>query len=498
MHSSKKTMFKNASALMISQIITWSLSLALMVFLPRYLGAAASGQLAFAYSLWAIAGVLISFGMDTYLTKEISRHPERTSELVGTSVILRVLFFILSFSCMSFYVHMMKYPPITITVVYLVGISVLLGQISITCQSVLYGLERMEYVSFGVIAGKLVSTVLGITLLIVGYRLFAIAIVGIIAMATEMLMVSGFLHRQHRLRLRFRLREMLLMIKASTPYLLSALIVTVYFETDVLLLSILVNETEVGWYSVAMRLTATFMFFPSIFTTVLFPVIARRYADDREGSFRVMRRSFDLMLLIGVPIGLGVLSIAKPLVLLLFGSEFEQSGMIVMIMGAALIFTYLSTMFGRFVIATDRVNQWTMVIVVAVIATIVMDIYLIPWCHRVFGIGAMAGAISYLLTEFGMVATGILLLPRGTFAWSNVRTAVLSIGSGAVMVLACWWAHDMLLPITIAIGACTYISLILLTRAIPREEIDMLMEVARNLSGRFRRPKAESPGITGV
>ena len=63
---------KNASILMATQLITWALSLLLVVFLPRYLGAAAVGQFAIAGSIWAIMGMLVGFGMDTLLMKEIA------------------------------------------------------------------------------------------------------------------------------------------------------------------------------------------------------------------------------------------------------------------------------------------------------------------------------------------------------------------------------------------------------------------------------------------
>jgi hypothetical protein len=54
---------KNASILMATQLITWALSLLLVVFLPRYLGAAAVGQFAIAGSIWAIMGMLVGFGV---------------------------------------------------------------------------------------------------------------------------------------------------------------------------------------------------------------------------------------------------------------------------------------------------------------------------------------------------------------------------------------------------------------------------------------------------
>ena len=73
-----RTIAKNASVLMASQVITWGLTILLTIFLPRYLGVSAVGQFHLANSLWAIGAILASFGMDLLVTKEIARDAGRT------------------------------------------------------------------------------------------------------------------------------------------------------------------------------------------------------------------------------------------------------------------------------------------------------------------------------------------------------------------------------------------------------------------------------------
>ena len=68
-----RTIAKNASVMMISQLVTWGLTIVLTIFLPRYLGAAALGQFHLANSLWAILAIAVTFGMEILLTKEIAR-----------------------------------------------------------------------------------------------------------------------------------------------------------------------------------------------------------------------------------------------------------------------------------------------------------------------------------------------------------------------------------------------------------------------------------------
>jgi O-antigen/teichoic acid export membrane protein len=83
MNNSVKTITKNASVLMLSQLITWGMALVLMIFLPRYLGAVGVGKFQLATSLWAIVSIVVSFGMDTYMTREIARMPEKASQFLA-------------------------------------------------------------------------------------------------------------------------------------------------------------------------------------------------------------------------------------------------------------------------------------------------------------------------------------------------------------------------------------------------------------------------------
>src|SRR3954471_6970371 len=124
MNGAGTKVLKNASILMTSQLVTWALSLLLTIFLPRYLGATAVGEFAIANSIWAIMGMLIGAGIDTFLTKQIAREPERTPQLVGTALLLRVIFFIVSCGVVALYIQFMAFPSSTSTIIWIIGGSV--------------------------------------------------------------------------------------------------------------------------------------------------------------------------------------------------------------------------------------------------------------------------------------------------------------------------------------------------------------------------------------
>lgn len=465
------------------------------IFMPRYLGAVGVGKIQFAVSLWMMLSVLITCGTDVLLSKEIARNPERTPELFGNAVVLRCLVFVLVYGALAATLYFFAYPLTTIYVTGIIGFACLGWQLSGACQAILQGLERMEIFSFGQIVGNAVHTAVGIMVLLMGAGIYVIATLTILSAVANLMIQLYFLGRMYKLRLHFNRAIAWQMLKAGVPYLFSNIFLVVYMQLDIVILSALIDEKAIGWYGTADRLFGTFLFIPSAYITAAFPALSRMFVSDLEPVKRLMSKSFDMLLLLAVPIGLGLLAIANPLVVLLFGTDFANSGPVLAVMGIVLILTYQNMLIGRFLISADRQNAWTIVMAIATFATIPLDILLIPWCERFFANGAIGGGLSFVITELAMVAVGLWLLPKGAIGRTNLWTAVRILIAGLGMVTVVWPFQHYFIAIPIGIGMVTYGLLVLLLRIIPQEDFALLGELAHALSQRLRRtPAAEISG----
>lgn len=492
---SGKTIARNVGVMMASQLTTWVLAFVLAVFLPRYLGAEGTGALAIAYSIWMIMSVLLGFGMDTHLTKSVARTPEKTSAMLGTSIVVRTTFFLVSSGIVALYVQLMQYNPVLINVIWLEGAAFLFSSYTSAFTAVLVGLERMEFVSISNIVNRLLLTGLSILMIFLDAGMYPVIGVNIIAALASCLLLFFAVNRFHPIRLQFDFSSIKLMLRDSSTYLVSALAMVIYQEIDKPIISALVDTTTVGWYGAAMSLFGTMMFLPVVFGTVIFPSLARSYASGDAKLNIIAQRSFDLMFLMSIPVGLGMVVIGKPLVALLFGSEFAPSGGILMMLGVVLIFTYLNTILGQLLISTDRTGKWNVVMIAGILLTIPIDFVLVPWTHAIFGNGGLGGTLAFLITEFGMVVSAILLLPRHTLQWSNVRTAVLTLLSGLLMMAASWWFRDTMMVLSIIVGGITYVAAVLLLRIIPHEDLILIRDGVMSVIGRLRRDKGTTASI---
>jgi O-antigen/teichoic acid export membrane protein len=443
--------------------------------------------------------MLVTFGMDTLLTKEIARRPERAADLFASTIVLRVLLFTLAFAAISAYLNVFHYPAETVGVVWIIGLSTLFWNLSAACQATLQGLERMGFMTLGNVLGKVVNTVGAIALLLLGQGVNAVAWVIVLAALVTFAMQLRQVTRLYPLRPPkggFGWSAGKDMLRAGLPYLFSGLFLVLYAQADVVIISLLVDEKTIGWYGAAGQLFTTLMFIPNVFITAVFPALSRMYTNAAGALPKLMRKSFDWLMLLSVPIGLGLCIIADPLVVLLFGPEFEQSGPVLSLMGLVLILTYQNMLLGRFLVSTDRQAVWARVMLAAVIVTVGLDFVLVPWCSRVFGNGGIGGSLSFIVTELGMFVFGVRHLPNGSLGRANAWTAARIWVAGLVMMGVTWWLRSAMIVFPVLAGAFVYAAMIVLLRVVPAEDWAVLWSAVRGLRSRLsaRMPRLAQGG----
>ena len=494
---SSRTIAKNASFLMISQAITWGLSFLLTIFLPRYLGPAGIGQLQLALSLWAIVSVITTLGTDKLLMKEIARAPERLNELVSATLALRTLLFLLGTLGMVVYLQLANYPTQTIWVIWIIGLGSFIGHLAGTYEAILKGLERMEYTSLASIVSAAVVSSLQIGLVFMGYGIISIAAAGIIASMASLAIQVYFLRKSYSFKLSVNRSVIRSVLQASLPYFLVSIGMVLYQQVDIIVISLLADEQTVGWYGTATRLFGTLLFIPNVFVIALFPALSRTYTGTTNGSNGLAQKSLNILMLVGIPLGFGMAMIANPLVVLLFGPAFANSGPVLAVLAVLLIVTYMNMLLGFLLISMDRQKTLAVVMIIMTIATIPMDLILVPWTMKTFANGALGGALSFVITEIGIAIAALVLLPRGTFDQENLKVGAKVILAGVVMVAVTWAVRDAFLLIPITVGAVTYGGMIFLLRAIPKDDWDIVLMLGSSFLHRLRRRSAASAELKG-
>lgn len=487
--SAAQRILRNATYLMGSQLATWSMTVVSIVIIPRYLGAERLGDFSLAESIWLIAAGFTLFGLTTHLTKSIARTPENLSALFGTAWINVGLNFLLTFGGVLLYSWLSGYSPTRIQLIAIMGIGSFAFSTIELATSALAGLEQMGYISSIATINRAIYTVFAITTLLLGGSLIQYALVVVVAAVIGAILMVSMLYRAQPFSIRFDFSLSKELYREGAPYFLTMIFAMLYKEFDIVIMSwLLPDANQFGWYAAADRLFGTMMFLPHVLVTALFPALSRMHGEGSDLLPTYVSKSFNLLFLVSVPVGLGISAIAEPVIGTIYGQEFIEAAQILKVLGFVLILTYQTTLLGQFLISVDKQRLWTITMMVATLATIPLDLILVPYANS-FGPAGVGGAMAYLFTEGGMMVAGLYFLPKGFITKANIVLALKTILAGAVMYAAVMWVNRYGLAPGIISGAIIYPIVILLLKTIPAEDIQLFKSAAAPITNRLSKFK---------
>ncbi len=491
---------KNFSMLMSSQLTTFALAIAATVVIPRFLGAEVIGRLQLATAIWALGAAVMKFGMDLAITKAVARDPQVIGELAATALATRLVLTIPVSAVVFMYALGVGYSRQVLVLLVILGVGALAESMGSVSDSILLGVERVGAISVAAISGRLIAVVGAVGLLLLGFDVYAVAIVGvagvIVTAAIQVRAAVAVWAELDGVRPgRVNRDAMFALLAECRPYFWIVFFMIAYQQVDTVIISLVVaNDAVLGWYSVYDRLAGTLMFVPAVFMTVVYPTLSRLYGeagdtgetgDSAPADHRaITRRSFRLMLLISVPAGFGLAVLARPLVELLYGEEFSEASAVVAVGAIVISLTYLTTVFSMFLISMDRQRPLTVLLAISAVLTIPLDIALVPFFEQQLNNGAVGGVVAYAVTESLMLAGTLYLLPRGSLGPASLSYAIRVVMCGALMVAAVYPLRNEMLLAPIAAGVMVYLVGVLLFRLLDADDRASLASLIPN---RFQR-----------
>jgi O-antigen/teichoic acid export membrane protein len=468
-------------ALASSQVMTWTITSVVMVIVPRLVGPDDIGAYRISGSLLAMAAVVTAFGTGTYLVLDVARTQERPTAQIGPACTMRVGGALLVIPPLVAIVLLAGYPSLVALLLAIGWVVMVVQSIGDVAGATLTGLERLGPGAASGVINKLVGAALAIPAALITRDVRIVALAYVIATVASTAYILRALHRVRPLDFSTswaRIREL---IRAGAPYFVIGITLVAYQQIDVVTMSLLVTDVEIGWYSTADQFAGTLLFIPTMVIPALLPVLTRKHADDPQGAADLLRQTFMTLMLAAVPIGLGIMVVAGPLTVLLFGEDFRGAGPVLAVYGIVIVFVFQTILLGYYALATGRQRLWNIVLVVAIPMTVVLDIILVPIMHDRFDNGAIAGALSYIATEGMMVVVGIWKVAPSIASRPVLVRVLKCLVAGAAMVLVAWPLRELVIVVPVLAGAVTYVLVLLATRPLLEHE----WELVHRITGRF-------------
>jgi O-antigen/teichoic acid export membrane protein len=398
----------NAAAIAAGRMLLVGTGLISVGIATRYLGLEAFGALTTATAFVGVVGPLIDIGISTIGARELAKRPGETDRLLGSIITLGLLLAPVV-AAGAWGLAIVIYPGEGNELVRK-GILLLLLSLPLSAlanaASAYFIAQQKAYI--GVIS-SVVGGVLTLGLLILailldwGFMGIVVAYLGT-ALGYGGTMVVFTLGRI-RLRPSFDIALLSQLLRWSLPVGGALILGSIYWQLDIILLSLLSTASEVALYGLAFKVVSALLTVPFYVLITLAPEYAR-LTDNRERLDQVVQKAFTAMQVSAAPILVLFIIFAPEITHLAGGSEFYGATVVLQILMLGVAVSYLSAIFGQVLISVNR-QKWNLFLTLIAVGTnLALNLALIPlW-------GARGSAVAFVASEAVALACGLALYGR--------------------------------------------------------------------------------------
>ncbi len=433
---SLKRAFKATGWNLISNVTSILKGLVLSIFLARYLGVEDYGDYAFTISLITILVTICRFGVDSVSIKDISLIRDESKrklyinsciriEMIGSLIAVMVL---LVFSSRWRYFSS-RYLLFLVIFLLVQVIDVFRCDLQAAYNNCVLSVARSAVYIIG-IAVNLVCAYLkyGVEMFITIFVLTEVAVllIPLIIEAGNKTLVRFIWGHHNDIK-----QCMSTIVRKSLPVWIGAISVSIYMKIDQVMIRTMLNNAELGIYSVVVRIAEAWYFLPTIVATSMLPYFANLYKDDKDAYWVKYETFANCMVGIGYLFAIIISVFGNQLILFIYGAEYAKAGDLIKlyVWGGIPVVMGLTRSIDIYI--EERTLYTCLISIISAIANCIMNYILLP----VMGIhgAALATIASYVLQSYILTFVFPKLWKVGTVLTKSILAPVnllYALGSG--------------------------------------------------------------------
>jgi len=391
-----RQIFGNALWLLTDKILEVGFGLIVGIWVARYLGPEQLGAFSYAISFVSFFGPIAALGLDDIIVREIAKDINSKDKILGTAFLLKLFSSLLCVLLPIGMIFLIKPNDRTIhSLVALASISLLFNSfqiIKLWFQSQLQAkniviARRVAYVI--VLAARIALISIDASLTFFGVLflceavLYAIALVSIYQIQGEKILnwkFSSILARKY-------LRE-------GWPLIFAGISIQIYSKIDQFMLgSMLSDQSELGFYSIAVKLSEFFDFIPIILSSSLLPKLTAK-KEEKDDYLKGLQVFFDVMFVSWILIALPISLFSGPIINLMYGSAYSQSALILSVYVWAQFGTNFGMARSSFLVIEGKTKFTMYLCILGAAVNFSINIFMIP------RFGALGATLATLFTYF--------------------------------------------------------------------------------------------------
>jgi O-antigen/teichoic acid export membrane protein len=383
-----------------------SITFYLTLIISREYGSKGYGLFSIVQSFPAIFYLIADFGLNAIATREISRDSNKSQEILGNVLFLRsVISLVAIASCIIF--SQFLYPDEETKYGILIGSLIIVSQTFITTANIIFQIKlKYLYSSFANTVGYifiLVSTLILVHFKISVIYLNLMYIIGsFISLAISIFLLKILLHK---FKLSYQKAVSKHLVLESLPLGIMFIFSQVNMRADSILLSLLKipnpvsNLQAVGIYALPYKFFEVILVIPTFLMNSIYPVLLESYNKTKSNfqeTFRKVVVSMGFLgLIASITLSLLIYFLVTPeMIINLFGADFVDSKVILLILSSGLLFFFLTQPLSWYLVIKNQQKLLPIIYFTASIFNVGANFILIP----VYGY--FASATITIVSEF--------------------------------------------------------------------------------------------------
>jgi O-antigen/teichoic acid export membrane protein len=477
-----KTITQNTTYLMFASIIQKILTFGYFIFIARIIGDINLGKYVFALSFTVIFSVFIDLGLNQVLIREVAKCKEKIITYLSNIFIFKILASAICFLIIILVINLLNYPLETKILVYWASGTMILDCLNSTFYAIWRGLQNLKYEAIGIIVYQVLVVLLGSIVLLLRLPLYCLFLALILGGLANFLFVLISLRKNALIFpkiILFDKKIIFWLLKVTIPFSFVIIFSRILSYSDIILLSTLTNDRNVGIYSAAFKLTFALQFIPGIFAASLFPAFSNYFISSKEKLIYIFEKAAIYLIFIILPISVISIILSDKIILGIYGIEFANSILVLKILMIGLFFIFLSYIIIPFLNACNKEVISTFILGIGMFVSIILNLIFIP-IHGYIGAAwtaTIVPMIMFCLSLFWINKIFSESIESILKRKELIKKILKSVFSVTVMGLFIFYLKSMILWfVLIFLGFIFYFIILFLTKAITQNEIKMILE----------------------
>ncbi len=395
--STRQTVAKNTVWLFLGEVGGRLLKLAIVVFATRQLGIDGWGVFSYGLAFVSFFYILGDFGVNTFITRELSKENGDTHKHLAASVLLKIVPLVILFALSLLIGPHVGNIRLGLPLIAVLSILYFSDSLREFVLSINRSLGKMEREAFSKILMNSIITALGIILIVKDATPLSLAIAYATGSAIATFFIAWSIRGEYKkITWTISKESIRIIYNFSWPIIIISMFSFV-FNIDSIMLGQMRSAADVGLYAAAQRIVQFAAVIPGFIAMAVFPILSKNESDNEKFS-GIFEKVMAIVFAIGIPLAIAGFLLSAPLMSLVFGSQYAAGGLTLGILMLSLLASFPNIILTNVIFSKNLQRSFIAATSIGVAVNIALNFLLIP------PYGPVGAAISVSVTQM-LIAT---------------------------------------------------------------------------------------------